>query len=174
MNNIMNTTNETNDHINEKNHAIHYIIAQNNKLIEQNNEFNMKNKEFESSIEELEIDVDQLTKSKNLMQGYLKNFKEIDDIERKISKEYKQMYTKGVNIVNILIVFMCTFIGTTFNYVDAYSKSTIVVLFGTLTYIIYRVKKEDDNSAKYIALLNTEISNLKNSMDILIDLIDNL
>jgi hypothetical protein len=170
----MNTTNETNDHRNEMQGPIQYIIEQNSKLVEQNNQLNLKKHEIESSIEELEIDVDQLTKSKNLMQGYLKNFKEIHDIEKKISKEYKQMYTKGVNIVNILIVFMCTFIGTTFNYVDAYSKSTIFVLFGTLTYIIHRVKKEDNDSGKYIALLNTEISNLKNNVDILIDLIDNL
>lgn len=170
----MNTINESNDHRNEMQGPIQYIIEQNSKLGDLNTELNLKNHEFESSIEELEMDVDQLTKSKNLMQGYLKNFKEMDDIEKKISKEYKQMYTKGVNIVNILMVFMCTFIGTTFNYVDVYSKSTIVVLFGTLTYIIYRVKKEDADLAKYISLLNTEISNLKNNVDILIDLIDNL
>lgn len=170
----MNTTNEINDLRNEKNHAIHYIIAQNNKLIEQNNELNLKNKEFETSIEDLETDVDQLTKSKNIMQGYLKNFKEINDIEKKISKEYKRMYIKGINVVNILMVFMCTFVGTTFNYVDVYSKSIIVALFMSLTYIIYRTKVENDDSAKLINLLNTEVSNIKKNLDILIDLIDNL
>lgn len=172
----MNTNTNTNNDSDLKNDTkpIQYIIDQNIILMKENTTLNCKNLSLENEMTELETDVDQLTKSKNLMQGYLKNFKEINDIENGMIQKYKKMHTKAVEFINILTIFTLTFIGATFNVLDAYTKSSIIALLGVMIFILYRMKLFEDASYKQIKILNDKMEDIKKNIDIIIDFIDNL
>jgi hypothetical protein len=170
----MNTNTNTDSDFKNDTKPIQYIIDQNIILMKENTTLNCKNLSLENEMTELETDVDQLTKSKNLMQGYLKNFKEINDIENGMIQKYKKMHTKAVEFINILTIFTLTFIGATFNVLDAYTKSSIIALLGVMIFILYRMKLFEDASYKQIKILNDKMEDIKKNIDIIIDFIDNL
>ena len=82
--------------------------------------------------------------------------------------------TKAVEFINILTIFTLTFIGATFNVLDAYTKSSIIALLGVMIFILYRMKLFEDASYKQIKILNDKMEDIKKNIDIIIDFIDNL
>jgi hypothetical protein len=168
----MNTNNDSD--LNNDAKPIQYIIDQNVLLMKEKTTLNSKNISLENENSDLEIEVDQLTKSKNLMQGYLKNFKEMNDIENEMKQKYKKMHTKAIDFINLLTIFVLTFIGATFNFIDIYTKSSIIALLGVMIFILYRMKLFEDTSYKQIKILNDKMEDIKKNIDIIVEFIDNL
>lgn len=171
----MNNTIDASDIKNEVyGHPIKYVIEQNQMLLLKSNSVQEKNISLSHDIEELEQEIDQLTKSKNLMQGYLKNFKELNEIEKSNRIAYENLYMYYVNMIYILTIYAITFIGTTIQSVGILTQSTIIAIFVTFIYILYRMKIYEKEVLTHVKELKNKIITINKNTDIIVDFIDNL
>ena len=82
----MNTAKTVEAILNKEDKAVDHIISQNKTLALKINELTDRMKEIEDEKSEIEHDLDSVTKSKNILQGYSKNFHEMNKKERALKK----------------------------------------------------------------------------------------
>lgn len=155
--------------------ALEYIIEQNTKLNEKFNTIQIEMIELQHCNSELEEDNDRHSKTKSLLQGFLKNVNEINKKEVDIKDSYKILYITSdihikVSIIFMMFVLLCN---TIFVQQDIFiiSNTSFFVIYST---ILGNHLKNAYNKQTYIKDLQRDLNNLKKATDLVTDLIDNV
>jgi hypothetical protein len=154
---------------------VDHIISQHDSL--QTTVEKLKN-ELATAIQErdcLEDEVDGLTKSKNMIQMYMKNYHEMHKIEVSIRNNHEKINDNIIpyyyNILFGTIMFYCLVfhVTNTVNQIMAYILFISTIIGTTIHMRKYNILITNKNNILY-----EELKKLKKSVDIVHDMLDNL
>ena len=148
--------------------SLKFIILQNDELHKQVDEMKTQVKELENEVAELEASNDSLEKTRNCLQGYVKN-------EHEIAKQYKSLYIAQQNIenylVNTLMIFMVITIMMTM--IENYYINTLI-LIGDITFLYGYTYKQYGMEMLKIKDIKKELKETEKANSYIDDLIDNM
>jgi uncharacterized protein YoxC len=130
---------------------------------------------LEDEVDCLEDEVDGLTKSKNMIQMYMKNYHEMHKIEVSIRNNHEKINDNIIpyyyNILFGTIMFYCLVfhVTNTVNQIMAYILFISTIIGTTLHMRKYNILITNKNNILY-----EELKKLKKSVDIVHDMLDNL
>lgn len=162
--------------LNKEDKAINHILEQNRAMAMIIDELKDALNKMTNEKNEMEEENDSITKSKNIIQGYSKNFHEINKLEKKLKvnceacyKNYRCMYyvlllhtlmfyILIINIDNVLMQYLCynSFVGIVVGATFYYHKNVNTVI------------------EKEIKSMKEELSKLYKATDMINDLMDSL
>lgn len=171
----MNSTAKTVEAIlNKEDKAVLHIIAQNDSLQKKIESLQRDMSDLSAEKEEFEHDVDSLTKSKNILQGYVKNFHELNKLEKNLNMNNYTMYSNFYRMYYTQVVVSMIF------YVMLFYTNTNMVIIPYLAFVIGNIviaKHHYEFNQKYTLknkLLCEDIKKLHKANDMVNDLLDNL
>ena len=171
----MNTTAKTVEAIlNKEDKAVQHIIAQNDSLHMRIDQLQKEIAEITTEKEELEHDVDSLTKSKTVLQGYVKNFHELNKLEISLKKNCYSMYSNFyrmyyTQVVMSLIFYVMLFYTNTMMTVIPYACFVI----GNVLVAKHNYKYEKNYSVKNKKMIE-DLNKIHKANDMVNDLLDSL
>ena len=161
-----------------------YLIGQNQGLLEKNRELIIENKRIESLRDEMEDELLTIEKRFRNTKEFLKNFRFINEslvsITEKNKATMKKFQFAGImvalrigTIVAVVMALLFLFFGI-INFFSAlfFSLFTIAKTYFLLNFIATYQDHKNDND-KFIKLKLKEIDELKKTMDIVSEFIDN-
>ena len=171
----MNTAKTVEAILNKEDKAVDHIINQNKVLQTKVNELTSALKDMEGEKDEIEHELDSVTKSKNILQGYSKNFHEMNKKERALNKEYEDLYKVFMFIYYILMsnaVMFYSMLVSIDNEIYKYGFLTVYV--GVLIMSTYKINVYRSHKLKNIQKIKNELGELYKATDLVNDLMDNL
>ena len=173
-----------------------YIILMNDNLQGDNRELRAKVAELENRVQELETDVDKYDTSNRYIKGILKNFVEVEKLNKELVVIYNGMNLKLSNSfidskktlnhnINVLELFIVSFMFLllNFHFITFYTLveniSCIVVIGTTLVLCHVNIHKyyssfDFCSETDRIKKVNSDIKSITDSQDFLSEHIDNL
>jgi hypothetical protein len=171
----MNTAKTVEAILNKEDRAVNHIIDQNvalqktiddmkNELVETNNEKN-----------DLEQENDGLTKSKNILQGYMKNMHEMNKIERKLKRNYNTLYSNFKRYFYIEVLNTLMFYILMLNVPNQLFQIASYIMYASiLVGFTFHVSKQKNTVISDNSKLIKELSILVKATDMVNDLLDSL
>lgn len=171
----MNTTAKTVEAIlNKEDKAVQHIIAQNDSLHMRIDQLQKEIAEMTAEKEDLEHDVDSLTKSKNVLQGYVKNFHELNKLERSLKNNCHSMYSNFYRMYYTQVVVSLVF------YVMLFYTNTMMTIIPYVCFVIgniivakHNYKYEKSYSIKNKIMVE-DLNKIHKANDMVNDLLDSL
>jgi uncharacterized membrane protein (DUF106 family) len=154
--------------------VIAHILHQNKELTTNIDKLKDELRVVENQKEELENECDSITKSKNIIQGYMKNIYEMNKLEKKLKKNYEISCKQYRIMYYIILLHVCMFNILIFNanHIDfvKYTTFVIVIILYTLYYHKnYQVVIQNDNR-----MIIEKLASIYKATDMVNDLMDSL
>lgn len=172
---MMNTAKTVEAILNKEDKAVDHIIRQNVALNDKVNELQDTIKDTNNEKEELEHELDGITKSKNILQGYTKNFHEMNKNERELRELYSKSYMTFKRMYNIILINALMFYPMLYSIPNTiYRHAYLTLYIGLLMMLVYKVNQYDTNKLQRIKQLNENLQTLYKATDMVSDLMDSL
>jgi hypothetical protein len=172
----MNTAKTVEAILNKEDKAVDHILLQNRVMAVKIEELKDSLNAVTNEKNEMEEENDSITKSKNILQGYMKNFHEMNKLEKRLKenhetsyKNYRNMYyvlmihslmfyLMIINVNNPMIQFLCfnTFAGVIIGLTFYYHKH------------VHRVIEQNNKT------IMEELAKIHKATDMVTDLMDSL
>lgn len=171
----MNTAKTVEAILNKEDKAVDHIISQNKTLALKINELTDRMKEIEDEKSEIEHDLDSVTKSKNILQGYSKNFHEMNKKERALKKEHENLYKVYMYVYYIVFTNAIMFYSMLVSIDnEMYRYIFVAIYLGILVLFTCKLNTYRSNKLEHIKKINQELAEVYKATDLVNDLMDNL
>ena len=132
-------------------------------------------KEIEDEKSEIEHDLDSVTKSKNILQGYSKNFHEMNKKERALKKEHENLYKVYMYVYYIVFTNAIMFYSMLVSIDnEMYRYIFVAIYLGILVLFTCKLNTYRSNKLEHIKKINQELAEVYKATDLVNDLMDNL
>nr|QOI90506.1 hypothetical protein HWQ62_00371 [Pyramimonas orientalis virus] len=171
----MNTAKTVEAILNKEDKAVDHIIKQ-NKLLQNNlDRLKLEITEINNEKSDLEDEVDGITKSKNTLQGYMKNIHEMNKIERKLKRNYSTMYTNFRRLFYTIVINSLMFYMLVMNVHNVLIQFVSYISYATITLsFTYYIFKNEQSTLRENANLIKELAVIVKATDMVNDLLDSL
>lgn len=161
--------------LNKEDRAVDHILTQNRMLSAKIDILKESLNNVTVERNEMDEEIDSITKSKNILQSYMKNFHEMNKIETKLRNLYESEYKRYRTlyytlIVNTLLFYMMVlFIHNPIMQLLSYTVFCSIIVSVTFhNYKSWIIKN------KHINIFNEDLIMLKKNTDLVNDLMDSL
>ena len=171
----MNTAKTVEAILNKEDKAVDHIINQNKVFQAKVNELTSALKEMDGEKDEIEHELDSVTKSKNILQGYSKNFHEMNKKERALKEEHESLYKVFMYVYHILIINAVLFYSMlVFIENEMYKHGFLTIYVGAMIMSTYKINMYRSKRLETIQKIKNELAELYKATDLVNDLMDNL
>lgn len=162
--------------LNKEDKAVDHILLQNRALVVKIDELKDSLNTVTNEKNEMEEENDSITKSKNILQGYMKNFHEMNKLEKKLKNNFETSYKNYRNMYYVLMMHALMFYMLIINVhnpiMQFLSYNTFVAIIIGLTFYYHKhvhsvIEKDNKN-------INEELAKLYKATDMINDLMDSL
>lgn len=171
----MNTAQTVQAILNKDDKTVDHILLQNKAFSVKIDELKEELRTVQAEKDEMEEENDSITKSKNILQGYMKNIHEMNKVEKKLKANYKQFYNNYFYMYYILMFHTIMFYMLALNIEKPIMQFASYVTFvSTLIGVSYYHNKFETITKKENNALMEELNKLHKATDMVSDLLDSL
>ena len=171
----MNTAQTVKAILNRDDKTIEHILLQNKTYAIKIDELKDELRTVQAEKNEMEEENDSITKSKNILQGYMKNIHEMNKVEKKLKANYQQLYNNYFYMFYILMFHTIMFYMLVLNIKEVVIQFvSYTTLVSTLTGVSYYHNKSETIILKENYALMEELNKLHKATDMVSDLLDSL
>lgn len=162
--------------LNKEDKAVDHILNQNRALVVKIDELKDSLNDVTNEKNEMEEENDSITKSKNILQGYMKNFHEMNKLEKKLKNNFETSYKNYRNMYYVLMMHALMFYMLIINVYNpimqflSYNTFVAIIIGSTFYYHkhVHSVIEKDNKN------INEELAKLYKATDMINDLMDSL
>ena len=171
----MNTAQTVKAILNKEDKAVDHILLQNRAYATKIDELKDELRTIRAEKDEMEDENDSITKSKNILQGYMKNIHEMNKVEKILKKNYQQFYNNYFYMYYILMFHTIMFYMLALNIEKPIMQFVAYVTFvSTLIGVSYYHRKFENITKQENITLIEELKKLHKATDMVSDLLDSL
>lgn len=161
--------------LNKEDKAVDHILLQNKALSVKIDELKQELRDVIKEKEDMEEENDSITKSKNILQGYMKNFHEMNKLEIQLKQSYLSSFKHYRRIYYILVCNTIMFYMMVLNIDNPFMQ---FVTYNTFVAAVigfsYHNRKNEVMITQKNQTLMDELNKLHKATDMVTDLMDNL
>ena len=171
----MNTAKTVEAILNKEDKAVDHIIKQNVILQSKIADLEEQMKEHHMDKENIEQELDSVTKSKNILMGYSKNFNEMNCIERELQQYNYKLYKMYYHMYYLIVFNSLLFYPMLFSIENEVHKSIFVSIFMTVLFLImYYVNRRCELIHNKTNAIRKKLDEIYKATDMVSDLLDSL
>ena len=171
----MNTAQTVKAILNKDDKAVDHILLQNKAFSVKIDELKDELRTVRAEKDEMEEENDSITKSKNILQGYMKNIHEMNKVEKKLKTNYHTLYKNYFYMYYILVFHTIMFYMLALNIEKPMIQfASYVTLVSTLIGVSHHHHKFETITKKENSALIEELNHLHKATDMVSDLLDSL